>query len=90
MIFLFIGGNSDGQEIEVPAHMTAFRVADKIESSLSLESPLSKEPIKSSLYTKRTIRRWSLSGGFWATDDYFAAQDLSDEEATKRFVECTQ
>jgi hypothetical protein len=52
MTYLFIGGNSDGEE--------------------------------------RIIRRWSLSGGFWATDYYFAAVNLSDEEAMKRFLECTK
>lgn len=89
MIYLFIGGNSDGEEIEVEDGKSAWRVADKTVRSLEI-SPLPMEPRGSCLYIKRTIRRWSLSGGFWATDYYFAAVNLSDEEAMKRFLECTK
>lgn len=83
MAYLFIGGNSDGETLEVqPGHLTAWRVADKPVRSLALNGP-SPEPRGLCLYTKRTYRR-----GSWTIVHYFAAADLSDEEALKRFIEC--
>ncbi len=81
MIFLFIGGNSDGQELDVPEHMNAFRVADKIEQSFSIDT-LPLGPRGSCLYTKRAYRY------LWNETHYFAASDLGDEEALKRYLEC--
>ncbi len=82
MNYLFIGGNSDGEVLEVEDGKPAWRVADKTEQSLSLTGP-SKEPRGSCLYTKRTYRR-----GSWTIVHYFAAADMSDEEALNRYMEC--
>jgi hypothetical protein len=81
MTFLFIGGNADGEVLEVTPGMTAWHVRDKIVPSLAVHEP-SKEPRGSCLYTKRTYRR-----GSWTIVHYFAAADLSDEEALKRLIE---
>jgi hypothetical protein len=84
MIRLFIGGNADGDEIEVDPGATAWRVADKtlrlIPADPSL--PPDRKPRGSCLYTKRTYRR-----GSWVIVHYFALDSMSDREAHKRFLE---
>jgi hypothetical protein len=85
MQYLFIGGNSDGEELMVDTGKTAWRVADKPVRSLSLDT-LSNEPRGSCLYTKRVI----VIGRYEGREYYFASVDLTDEQANKRYLECTR
>jgi len=85
MNYLFIGGNSDGQEIEVPEHMTVLRVSDKPKSSFSIhDHPF--EQIGCSTYTKRMIVVFYIGGK--RRECYFASQELSDAKAAKLYLEC--
>ncbi len=82
MTCLFIGGNVDGEVVEVDPKATMWRVSDKPERSFSLHGQA--ERIESCLYTKRAYRYGASS----FTEYYFAASDLDDEAAHKRYMEC--
>lgn len=91
MKYLFIGGNADGEEIEVSDGVTALRVADKPVHSLSLSNDgPSKECIGFTQYTMRQAMEWNAWGSFAQGFFYFADVALTDEQALTRYLECAR